>query len=57
MIDFDEELTKFQPILELEEVQESIQNDNFNDLSDLLINMLNKNEIYRNDNQRAGNRK
>ena len=37
MIDFDEELEKYHPILEVDEVEESIQSDEMNDILDMLI--------------------
>ena len=40
MINFDEELKKFHPSLELEQVQEAIQNRNLDDVSDILIEIM-----------------
>ncbi|MCR5179346.1 MAG: hypothetical protein K6C95_10235 [Lachnospiraceae bacterium] len=40
MINFDEELKKFHPSLELEQVQEVIQNRNLDDVSDILIELM-----------------
>ena len=37
MIDFDEELEKYQPILEINEVEESIESDEMQDILDMLI--------------------
>jgi hypothetical protein len=40
MIDFDEELKKFQPSLEVEEAEEAIYNHDLTDLTDILQEML-----------------
>ena len=42
MINFDEELKKFHPSLELEQAQEVIQNRNLDDVSDILIELMGK---------------
>ena len=36
MINFKEELSKYKPILEIDEVEESLQNDELKDMMDLL---------------------
>ena len=36
MIDFKEELKEFKPLLEMEDIEESITDDGFNDLLDIL---------------------
>ena len=40
MIDFEEELKKFQPSLEVEEAEESIYNQDLIDMTDILKEML-----------------
>ncbi len=40
MINFDEELKKFHPSLELEQAQEVIRNQNLDDVSDILITLM-----------------
>ena len=40
MIDFEEELKKFQPSLEVEEAEESIYNQDLTDMTDILKEML-----------------
>ena len=40
---FDEEILRFQPILELEEIERSIQSSDLTDVSDVLVEMLRKN--------------
>lgn len=40
MIDFEEELKKFQPSLEVEEAEDAINNHDFSDMTDLLQEML-----------------
>jgi hypothetical protein len=40
VIDFEEELKKFQPSLEVEEAEESIYNQDLTDMTDILKEML-----------------
>ena len=40
MIDFDEELKKFHPSLEVEDVSEAIYNQDLTDMADLIVSML-----------------
>ena len=40
MIDFEEELKKFQPSLEVEEAEEAIYSHNLNDMTDILQEMI-----------------
>ena len=40
MIDFDEELKKFHPSLEMEDVQDAIYNQDVTDLADVLVRMV-----------------
>lgn len=40
MIDFDEELKKFQPSLEVEEAEEAIYNHDLTDMTDILKQMM-----------------
>lgn len=40
MIDFDEELKKFHPSLEMEEVEDAIYNQDVTDLADVLVRMV-----------------
>ena len=40
MIDFEEELKKFQPSLEVEEEEEAIYNQDLTDMTDILKEML-----------------
>ena len=40
MIDFEEELKKFQPSLEVEEAEEAIYNKDLTDMTDILKEML-----------------
>lgn len=40
MIDFEEELKKFQPSLEVEEAEETIYNQDLTDMTDILKEML-----------------
>lgn len=40
MIDFDEELKKFQPSLEVEEAEEAIYSHDLTDLTDILQEMI-----------------
>ena len=40
MINFEEEIKKFNPSLEVEEVQEAIYNQDITDVADILIRMI-----------------
>lgn len=40
MIDFEEELKKFHPSLEVEDAEEAIYNQDLTDMADLFINMV-----------------
>ena len=40
MIDFEEELKKFHPSLEVEDVSEAIYNQDLTDMADLIVGML-----------------
>ena len=40
MIDFEEELKKFEPSMEIEEAEDSIYNRDLNDMMDILQEML-----------------
>ena len=40
MIDFEEELKKFHPSLEVEEVEDAIYNQDLTDVADLLVKMV-----------------
>ena len=40
MIDFDKELKKFHPSLEVEDVSEAIYNQDLTDMADLIVSML-----------------
>ena len=40
MIDFEEELKKFQPSLEVEDAEEAIYNHDLTDMTDILIEMM-----------------
>ena len=40
MINFEEELKKFHPSLEVEDVEEAIYNQNLTDMADILIEMV-----------------
>ena len=39
MIDFDEEVAKFQPSMEIEKVEDTVSDDKLRDISDVLIAM------------------
>lgn len=39
MIDFDEEVAKFQPSMEIEKVEDTVSDDKLRDISDVLISM------------------
>ena len=40
MIDFEEELKKFHPILEVEDVEDAIYNQDVTDLADVLVKLV-----------------
>ena len=40
MIDFEEELKKFQPSLEVEEAEDAIYNRDLSDMTDILLEMM-----------------
>ncbi len=40
MIDFEEELKKFQPSLEVEDVEDTVYNQDVTDLADVLVNLV-----------------
>ncbi len=40
MINFEEELKKFHPSLEIEDAEEAIYNQDLTDMADLLVNMI-----------------
>ena len=42
MIDFEEELKKFHPSLEVEDAEEAIYNEDLTDMADMLIKMVEK---------------
>ncbi|MBS7240336.1 MAG: hypothetical protein ACI4FY_01640 [Acetatifactor sp.] len=44
MINFEEELKKFHPSLEVEEIEDTIYKQNLTDLTDLLIKTMKENE-------------
>jgi len=44
MIDFETELKKFHPSLEVEDVEEAIYNQDLTDMADLLIKMVKESE-------------
>ena len=44
MLDFEEELKKFHPSIEVEEAEEAIFSQDLTDIADALINVLNKSE-------------
>lgn len=42
MINFEEELKKFHPSLEVEDAEEAIYNQNLTDMADILVKMMEK---------------
>ena len=42
MINFDEEIKKFHPSLEIEEAEDAIYNNNISDIRDVMIQMINE---------------
>lgn len=53
MIDFDEELKKFHPSLEVEDVSEAIYNQDLTDMADLIVEMLKEADQNKKKNQTA----
>lgn len=41
MINFEEEINKFHPSLEIEEAEDAIYNNNTSDITDIMIQMVN----------------
>jgi hypothetical protein len=46
MINFEEELKKFHPSLEIEDAEEAIYNQDLTDMTDILLKMLGKSGAY-----------
>ncbi|MFQ9933568.1 MAG: hypothetical protein ACLRVQ_03960 [Lachnospiraceae bacterium] len=44
MINFDEEIKKFHPSLEIDEAEDAIYNNNITDLTDILLEMMKETE-------------
>ena len=44
MINFEEELKKFHPILEVEDAEDAIYNQDMTDMADLLVKMIKESE-------------
>ena len=42
MINFEDEIKKFHPSLEIEEAEDAIYNNNISDITDVMIQMINK---------------
>lgn len=42
MINFDEEIKKFHPSLEIEEAEDAIYNNNISDITDVMMQMINE---------------
>ena len=42
MLNFDEEIKKFHPSLEIEEAEDAIYNNNISDITDVMIQMINE---------------
>ena len=42
MINFDEEIKKFHPSLEIEEAEDAIYNNDISDITDVMIQMINE---------------
>ena len=42
MINFDDEIKKFHPSLEIEEAEDAIYNNNISDITDVMIQMINE---------------
>lgn len=45
MINFEEELKKFRPSLEIEDAEESIYNQDLTDMADLLVRMIQESQM------------
>lgn len=45
MINFEEELKKFRPSLEIEDAEESIYNQDLTDVADLLVRMIQESQM------------
>jgi len=52
MINFEEELKKFQPSLEVEDATDVIMNRDLTDMADLLVKMIKENEEAQTDTRR-----
>lgn len=52
MINFEEELKKFQPSLEIGDATEAIYNQDLTDMADLLVKMIQENEEQETDGRR-----
>lgn len=46
MINFEEELEKFQPSLDIEQIEEVIQNNNLTDVTDIVKELLQETKGY-----------
>ncbi|MFG6325764.1 MAG: hypothetical protein K1W00_02835 [Lachnospiraceae bacterium] len=44
MINFDEEIKKFHPSLEVDEAEDAIYNNNITDMTDILLSMIKERE-------------
>jgi len=42
MLDFEEELRKFKPVLEVEEIEDAVYQEDLSDMSDLLRDVMEK---------------
>lgn len=51
MINFEEELKKFHPSLEVEDAEDAIYNQDLTDMADLLVKMIKESEEKSNDNE------
>lgn len=51
MINFDEELRKFPQSMEIEEVQNAVNSHEMNDVTDMLIELVNENRALKNQQQ------
>ncbi len=52
MIDFEEELKKFHPSLEIEEAEDAIYNQDLTDMADLLVSLVKEDKEESNGNSR-----
>lgn len=48
MINFEEEIKKFHPSLEIDEAEDAIYNNNITDMTDILLDMIKETEESRN---------